>query len=98
MNLLDYLTQPSRLNSSQLKNSEFYNSIYTFKDIANGQIDLSNIEVALLGVPFAEDNSYNSTFVDSVRQELSELASFQHKTSILDAGNLIQGKTLNDSL
>ena len=98
MNLLDYLTQPSRLNSSQLKNSEFYNSIYTFKDIADGQIDLSNIEVALLGVPFAEDNSYNYTFVDSVRQELAELASFQHKTSILDAGNLIQGKTLNDSL
>ena len=98
MNLLDYLTQPSLLNSYQLKKSEFFNSISTFKDIADGQIDLSKIEVALLGVPFAEDNSYNSTFVDSVRLELAELASFQHNTSILDAGNLIQGNTVNDSL
>ncbi len=98
MDLLDYLTQPSQLNSYELKKSEFFNSVSTFKDIADGQIDLSKIEVALLGIPFAEDNSYNSIFVDSVRQELAELATFQHNTSILDAGNLIQGKTLNDSL
>ena len=97
MNLLDYL-KPPNIDSYQLKKSEFYSSITSFRDITNGQIDLSKIEVALLGVPFAEDNSYHSTFVDSVRHELSELAAFQNNTSILDAGNLIQGKTLNDSL
>ena len=97
MNLLDYL-KPPKLDSYQLKKSEFFNSINTFKDIADDQIDLSQVEVAMLGVPFARDNSYHPDFVDSVRYELSELAAFQNKTHILDAGNLIQGQTLNDSL
>lgn len=97
MNLLDYVSPPS-LDSYQLKKGEFYTSKSILRETTAAKLDLSKVEVALLGAPFAEDNSYDSTFVDSVRLELAKLADVQGNTSILDVGNLIRGKTLNDSL
>ena len=97
MNLLDYLYTPS-LDSYQLKNGEFYNDDNILRDNTFSKLDFSKIEVSLLGVPFAEDNSYDSRFVDSVRSELAKLASIPAVTSVLDIGNLVQGKTLNDTL
>lgn len=97
MNLLDYISPPN-LDSYQMKLGEFYNSGNTFKENTAAQLDLSNTEIALLGVPLTENNYYKPFFVDSVRCELAKLSSVQSDSSLLDFGNLIQGKTLKDSL
>jgi len=62
--------------------------------------DLSNIDIAILGVPEAryatlnEDSKYAP---DEIRKEFYKLFYWKNDTSILDLGNLILGKTVEDT-
>jgi len=96
MHLSDYLS-PSNLNSYNLKQEGFYNSVKIFNSATTKTLDLSRYEVAILGAPFSENNTYEPQFADQVRNELANLSALQH-IHIVDLGNCIKGNTLKDSL
>jgi hypothetical protein len=97
MNLLNYLDLPNQ--DYRLPDSRgLYNSIDILKKETINSIDFFNIDIALLGVPFSEENEYNSYFADNVRKELNKLASVKEDLSILDLGNIKKGKSVKDSL
>jgi len=62
--------------------------------------DLSNIDIAILGVPEARYSANNegcSTAPDEIRKEFYKLFRWKNNASILDLGNLILGKTVEDT-
>jgi len=62
--------------------------------------DLSNIDIAILGVPEARYSAHNegcSTAPDEIRKEFYKLFYWKNEVSILDLGNLIFGKTVEDT-
>jgi arginase family enzyme len=62
--------------------------------------DLSHIDIALLGVPearYSHGNEGCSTAPDEIRKEFYKLFYWKNKAVILDLGNLICGKTVEDT-
>jgi len=62
--------------------------------------DLSNIDIAILGVPEARysiNNEGCSASPDEIRKEFYKLFHWKNDVSILDLGNLIVGKTVEDT-
>jgi len=62
--------------------------------------DLSNIDIAILGVPEARysfNNDGCKSAPDEIRKEFYKLFYWKNKVSILDLGNLIIGKTVEDT-
>ena len=62
--------------------------------------DLSNIDIVLLGVPesrYSSNNEGCSTAPDEIRKEFYKLFYWKNEVSILDLGNLILGKTVEDT-
>ena len=62
--------------------------------------DLSNIDIAILGVPEARHSNNNEgckSAPDEVRKEFYKLFHWKNDVSILDLGNLILGKTVEDT-
>lgn len=97
MDLLSYLDIPE--NGSYQSGSEgLYNSMILLNKANVSSLDLSDIDIAFLGFPFSEDNQRDSYFADAVRSELANLSQVREDLSILDLGNIKQGKSVNDSL
>jgi len=62
--------------------------------------DLSNIHIALLGVPEARYSNHNEgakSAPDEIRKEFYKLFYWKNEASVLDLGNLIPGKTVEDT-
>jgi arginase family enzyme len=62
--------------------------------------DLSNIDVAILGVPESRYSSRNegcNAAPDEIRKEFYKLFFWKNEVSILDLGNLMIGKTVEDT-
>ncbi|MCL2289545.1 MAG: formimidoylglutamase [Bacteroidetes bacterium] len=62
--------------------------------------DLSNIDIAILGVSEARYSANNegcSAAPDEIRKEFYKLFHWKNEVSILDLGNLILGKTVEDT-
>ena len=62
--------------------------------------DLSNIDIALLGVPESRNSKNNegcSNAPDEIRKEFYKLYCWKNNVSILDLGNLTVGETVEDT-
>ncbi|MDR0205711.1 MAG: formimidoylglutamase [Bacteroidales bacterium] len=62
--------------------------------------DLSNIDIALLGVPesrYSKNNDGCSDAPDEIRKEFYKLFYWKNNVSILDLGNLTAGETVEDT-
>jgi arginase family enzyme len=62
--------------------------------------DLSNINIAILGVPearYANANEGCHAAPDEIRKEFYKLFHWKNDVAILDLGNLILGKTVEDT-
>ena len=97
MDLLSYLDTPVR-RAYQSGDEDLYSSITLLnKDILN-DIDFHEVDIAFLGFPFSEENQRDSSFADTVRSELANLAQINGGLSILDLGNIKKGNSVKDSL
>jgi arginase family enzyme len=66
----------------------------------NKEPDLSNIDIAIFGVPesrYSSNNEGCSAAPDEIRKEFYKLFFWKNDVSILDLGNLIIGKTVEDT-
>jgi len=64
------------------------------------ELDLSNIDIAILGVSearYATHNEGTKSAPDEIRKEFYKLFYWKNEVSILDLGNLILGKTVEDT-
>ncbi|MCL2167564.1 MAG: formimidoylglutamase [Lentimicrobiaceae bacterium] len=62
--------------------------------------DLSSINIALIGVPearYSNNNEGTKSAPDEIRKEFYKLFNWKNNVSILDLGNLILGKTVEDT-
>ena len=62
--------------------------------------DLSNIDIAILGVPearYSTNNEDAKSAPDEIRKDFYKLFYWKNEVSILDLGNLIIGKTVEDT-
>ncbi|MDR2970359.1 MAG: formimidoylglutamase [Bacteroidales bacterium] len=62
--------------------------------------DLSSVNIAILGVPEARYSTHNescNSAPDEIRKEFYKLFYWKNEVSILDLGNLILGKTVEDT-
>lgn len=101
MDLKDYL-DPVELDKPEdfyLRSNELINRAITVNTASSDLGDLSNFNLAILGVP-EDRNSHNkgsSLAPGNIRSELYKLiSSFSHQ-KIVDLGNLKQGNTFNDT-
>ena len=88
-----YLPQGKSINSELLVSRVWFTS-------KEQEPDLSNIDIAILGVPEARYSANNegcSTGPDEIRKEFYKLFRWKNDVSILDLGNLILGKTVEDT-
>jgi arginase family enzyme len=70
---------------------------FTGKD---DELDLTNIDIAIIGVPEARYSSRNQdcdSAPNEIRKEFYKLYHWKNELSILDLGNLIPGKTVEDT-
>jgi arginase family enzyme len=66
----------------------------------NEEPDLSNIDIAILGVPearYSNNNEGCSDAPDEIRKEFYKLFHWKNEVSILDLGNITPGKTVEDT-
>ena len=102
MELYKYL-KPVDLESlaffGQQKDSQMLiNQVWFTKE--NEEIDLSKIQIAIIGVPESRNsvnNSESSLAPDEIRKEFYKLYAWKKSINVLDLGNLIAGKTVNDT-
>jgi len=62
--------------------------------------DLSNIDIAILGIPearYSDNNEGCSAAPDEIRKEFYKLFYWKNEVAILDLGNLIIGNTVEDT-
>jgi arginase family enzyme len=62
--------------------------------------DLSNIDIAILGIPearYSNNNDGCNSAPDEIRKEFYKLFAWKNDVSIIDLGNLILGKTVEDT-
>jgi len=88
-----YLPQGQHINPELLVSRVWFTS-------KEQEPDLSNIDIAILGVPEARYSANNedcSTAPDEIRKEFYKLFRWKNDASILDLGNLISGKTVEDT-
>jgi len=66
----------------------------------NEEPDLSNISIVILGVPearYSNNNEGSKSAPDEIRKDFYKLFHWKNDVSILDLGNLIPGKTVEDT-
>jgi len=67
---------------------------------ADRELDLTRIDIAILGVPearYANHNEACNAAPDEIRKEFYKLFYWKNNVSVLDLGNLICGKTVEDT-
>jgi arginase family enzyme len=88
-----YFSERKSLNPNLLVNRVWFSS-------KENEPDLSNIDIAILGVPearYSSNNEYCTDAPDEIREEFYKLFYWKNDASIIDLGNLITGKTVEDT-